>query len=33
MESEGCIEIDGFKLKYRTEGTGRDVLVIGSSIY
>ncbi len=33
MGSEGCIEIDGFKLKYRTEGAGQDVLVIGSSIY
>jgi proline iminopeptidase len=33
MRSKGCIEIDGFKLKYRTEGTGQDVLVIGSSIY
>ena len=33
MASEGSIEIDGFKLKYRTEGSGLDVLVIGSSIY
>lgn len=27
------IEIDGFKLKYRSEGSGPDVLIIGSSIY
>jgi proline iminopeptidase len=33
MGSEGSVEIDGFKLKYRTEGSGQDVLVIGSSIY
>lgn len=33
MRSEGSIEIDGFKLKYRTEGSGQDVVVIGSSIY
>lgn len=33
MENEGSIEIDGFELKYRTEGIGPDVLVIGSSIY
>lgn len=33
MENEGSIEIDGFKLKYRTEGSGPDVVVIGSSIY
>lgn len=33
MENEGSIERDGFKLKYRSEGTGPDVLVIGSSIY
>lgn len=30
MESEGSIEIDGFKLKYRTEGDGPDVLVIAA---
>lgn len=33
MKNEGSIEIDGFKLKYRTEGSGPDVVVIGSSIY
>lgn len=33
MEEAGNIEIDGFNLKYRSEGTGQDVLVIGSSIY
>ncbi len=33
MENTGRIEIDGFNLKYRTEGTGPDTLVIGSSIY
>ncbi len=33
MENEGSIDIDGFKLRYRTEGAGPDVLVIGSSIY
>ena len=33
MGNTGSIEIDGFKLKYRTQGSGPDVLVIGSSIY
>ena len=33
MKNTGSIEIDGFKLRYRTEGTGTNVLVIGSSIY
>lgn len=33
MKSTGSIEIDGFKLQYQTEGSGPDVLVIGSSIY
>ena len=33
MKSTGLIEIDGFKLKYLTEGNGPDVLVIGSSVY
>ncbi len=33
MKSQGCIERDGFKLKYQTEGSGPDILVIGSSIY
>lgn len=33
MEDAGSMEIDGFKLKYRSEGIGSDVLVIGSSIY
>ena len=33
MESEGSIEIDRFKLKYRSEGFRQDVVVIGSSIY
>ena len=27
MGSEGCIEIDGFKLKYRTEGSDKDRLM------
>lgn len=33
MENTGSIEIDGFTLRYRTEGTGPDALVIGSSVY
>lgn len=33
MKNTGIIEIDGFKLRYCTEGTGPDVLVIGSSVY
>lgn len=33
MENTGSIEIDGFKLRYRSEGAGPDALVIGSSIY
>lgn len=33
MEHTGYIEVDGFKLKYLTEGQGPDVLVIGSSVY
>lgn len=33
MENTGNIDIDGFKLRYRTEGNGPDVLVPGSSIY
>lgn len=31
IENEGGIEIDEFKLKYRTERSGPDVLVIGTS--
>lgn len=30
---EGTIEIDGFQLRYCTEGSGPDALVIGSSLY
>ncbi len=33
MKHAGYIEVDGFKLKYLTEGTGSDVLVVGSWIY
>jgi proline iminopeptidase len=33
MENTGGVEIDGFKLRYCTEGTGPDALIIGSSIY
>ncbi len=33
MENTGSIDIDGFKLRYRIEGEGPDVLVLGSSIY
>ncbi|MBM3197612.1 MAG: alpha/beta hydrolase [Chlamydiae bacterium] len=33
MKHAGHIEIDGFKLKYLTEGIGPDVLIVGSSIY
>jgi proline iminopeptidase len=33
MKHTGHIEVDGFTLRYLTEGKGRDVLVIGSSIY
>lgn len=33
MKHTGHIEVDGFKLKYLTEGKGPDVLIIGSSIY
>lgn len=33
MEAAGSIDRDGFKLRYRTEGVGPDVIVIGSSIY
>ena len=33
MKNAGHIEVDGFKLKYLTEGIGPDVLVVGSSIY
>lgn len=33
MVNTGSIEIDGFKLKYRTEGAGPDALVIGSTVY
>ncbi len=33
MQNAGSIEIDGFKLKYLTEGTGPDVLVVGSAVY
>jgi proline iminopeptidase len=33
MDTTGSIEIDGFKLRYRTEGAGPDALVLGSAIY
>ncbi|MBM3183886.1 MAG: alpha/beta hydrolase [Chlamydiae bacterium] len=33
MKQTGHIDIDGFKLRYITEGEGPDVLVIGSSVY
>lgn len=33
MENIGSIHIDGFHLRYLSEGLGPDVLVIGSSIY
>ena len=33
MENIGSIHIDGFNLRYCTEGLGSDALVIGSSIY
>lgn len=33
MENADSIEIDGFKLRCRTEGAGPDALVIGSSVY
>ncbi len=33
MKNAGCIEIEGFKLRYLAEGTGRDALIIGSSVY
>lgn len=33
MKHAGHIDIDGFKLRYLTEGEGLDALVIGSSIY
>lgn len=33
MGNVGSIEIDGYKLRYCSEGIGPDVLVIGSSIY
>lgn len=33
MENIGSVYIDGFNLKYRTEGLGPDTLIIGSSIY
>ena len=33
MENKGSIEVDGFKLNYCVEGSGLDVLVVGSSIY
>ncbi len=31
--SSGIIEIDGFKLRYAIEGSGKPALVIGSAIY
>jgi len=33
MKHEGYLEVDGFKLKYISEGEGPDTLIIGSSIY
>lgn len=33
MKHTGHIEIDGFKLRYLTEGKGPDTMVVGSSIY
>ena len=33
MDSQGVIDIEGFKLGYSIEGTGIPTLVIGSSIY
>jgi pimeloyl-ACP methyl ester carboxylesterase len=33
MSNTGTIDRDGFKLKYRIEGTGRPAFVIGSSLY
>lgn len=33
MKHTGYLEVDGYKLKYLTEGEGPDVLVIGSSVY
>lgn len=33
MKQTGHIDIDGFKLRYLTEGEGPDALVIGSSVY
>jgi proline iminopeptidase len=33
MRQIGHIDIDGFKLRYLTEGEGPDTLVIGSSVY
>lgn len=33
MKNTGHIEVDGFNLKYITEGEGPDTLVVGSSLY
>lgn len=33
MKKTGHIEVDGFKLRYITEGEGPDTLIIGSSVY
>lgn len=33
MKHKGYIEVDGFKLRYLTEGEGPDTLIIGSSVY
>lgn len=29
----GIINVDGFQLRYRTEGTGTPILVVGSAVY
>ncbi len=33
MDKTGSIDIDRFKLKYKSEGNGPDVIVIGCSVY
>lgn len=33
MHQTGSMDIDGFKLTYRSEGTGLDAIVVGSALY
>lgn len=33
MENTGSVDIDGFKLRYCTEGSGPDTIVLGSAVY